>query len=117
MNYTIDVELTKHRGLDVGNTRMVNALLQVISQLTPYEVDIAKLARATSISRPTTLRYLKNLQEAKLIHRLFTNLDSVGGADKGFKQIENEDNSFVAADNIDSAYMRKIPLWAFGFMY
>lgn len=183
VSYTIDVELTKYRGLDVGNTRTVNALLQVISQLTPYEVDIAKLARTTGISRPTTLRYLKNLQEAKLIHRLYTDLQSItdlqkpdkilidnpnllyalsptppeigtvresfmacmlsgtehiienagkksgdlrvdhkyvieiGGADKGFKQIENEENSFVAADNIDSASLRKIPLWAFGFMY
>ena len=41
----------------------------------------------------------------------------VGGADKGFNQLVGQDHSFVAADDIDSAYFRKIPLWAFGFLY
>ena len=41
----------------------------------------------------------------------------IGGADKGFTQITNEPYSYVAADDIDSASLRKIPLWAFGFLY
>ena len=41
----------------------------------------------------------------------------VGGADKGFSQLEGQEHSFVAADDIESASMRKIPLWAFGFLY
>ena len=41
----------------------------------------------------------------------------VGGKDKGFKQIAGEENAYVAADDIDSATARKIPLWAFGFLY
>lgn len=49
VNYIIDVELTKHRNMEVGNTRKVKALLQVISQMTPYEVDIAKLSKTTGI--------------------------------------------------------------------
>ena len=77
INYIVDVELTKHRSLDVGNTRSIKALLQVISQMTPYEVDIAKLSKATGISRPTTLKYLNNLEEACLICRLFTDLKTV----------------------------------------
>lgn len=183
VNYVVDVELTKHRSIDVGNTRSLKALLQVISQMTPYEVDIAKLSRSTGISRPSTLKYLSHLEEAKLIRRLFTDLKNitdlqkpdkmyldnpnllyalcpqnpeigtvretfianqlastshiveyagyksgdfrvdgnvvieVGGADKGFSQLSGQDNSYVAADGIESATMRKIPLWAFGFLY
>lgn len=183
VNYVIDVELTKYRGLEVGNTRAIKALLQVISQMTPYDVDIAKLSRATGISRPTTLRYLRNLEEARLIHRLFTDIKSVtdlqkpdkilldnpnllyalcpvmpeigtvresflagqlvaaghnveyagyksgdfrvdrscvievGGADKGFSQVKDAENGYVAADDIESAIFKKIPLWAFGFLY
>ena len=183
VNYIVDVELTKHRGLEVGNTRSVKALLQVVSQMTPYEIDIAKLSKATGISRPTTLKYLSHLEEASLIRRLFTDLQTVtdlqkpdkmyldntnllyalcpqqpeigtaretffanqlasagytleyagykkgdfridgdivvevGGADKGFAQIEGQDNAFVAADGIESATLGKIPLWAFGFLY
>ena len=41
----------------------------------------------------------------------------VGGQDKGFSQVANQENAYVAADDIESAYMRKIPLWAFGFLY
>ena len=183
INYIIDVELTKFRGLDVGYTRQVKALLHVISQMTPYEVDIAKLSKASGISRLSTLKYLAHLEEACLIRRLFTDLKTVtdlqkpdkiyldnsnllyllslerpeigtvretffanqlasaghtveyagykkgdfridenivievGGQDKDFSQIADQENAYVAADDIESAYMRKIPLWAFGFLY
>ena len=183
INYIIDVELTKYRSLNVGYTRQVKALLHIISQMTPYEVDISKLSKASGISRLSTLKYISNLEEACLIHRLFTDLMritdlqkpdkmyidntnllytlspekpeigtvretffanqlasaghiveyagyksgdfridgntviEVGGADKGFSQLAGQDHSFVAADDIDSAYFRKIPLWAFGFLY
>lgn len=183
INYIIDVELTKHRGIEVGNTRKIKALLQVVSQMTPYEVDIAKLSRTTGIVRTTVLKYLTHLEEACLIRRLFTDLKrvtdlqkpdkmyldnanllytlspenpeigtvretffanqlasagheveyagykkgdfridghiviEVGGQDKGFDQVAGQENAFVAADDIESAYLRKIPLWAFGFLY
>ena len=183
VNYIIDVELTKYRSLDVGYTRQVKALLHIISQMTPYEVDIAKLSKASGISRLSTLKYITHLEEACLIRRLFTDLKrvtdlqkpdkmyldntnllytlspnkpeigtvretffanqlvaaghqieyagyksgdfringttvvEVGGADKGFNQLVGQEHSFVAADDIDSAYLRKIPLWAFGFLY
>ena len=183
VNYIIDVELTKYRNLDVGYTRQVKALLHIISQMTPYEVDIAKLSKASGISRLSTLKYITHLEEACLIRRLFTDLlrvtdlqkpdkmyldntnllytlspnkpeigtvretffanqlaaaghqveyagyksgdfridgntvVEVGGADKGFTQLAGQDHSFVAADDTDSAYLRKIPLWAFGFLY
>ena len=183
VNYIIDVELTKHRSIDVGNTRSLKALLQVISQMTPYEVDIAKLSKATGITRPSTLKYLTHMEEACLIRRLFTDLQrvtdlqkpdkiyldnsnllyalcpqqpeigivretyfanqlasaghtveyagykkgdfridagmviEVGGEDKGFSQLEGQGHAFVAVDDIEFASTRKIPLWAFGFLY
>lgn len=92
VNYTIDVELTKYRNLEVGNTRAVKALLQVISQMVPYDVDIAKLSRATGISRATALRYLKNLEEAKMIHRLFSDLNSITDLQKPDKILLDNTN-------------------------
>ena len=41
----------------------------------------------------------------------------VGGKGKGFKQIENTPDSYVAADGITIGSERKIPLWLFGFLY
>lgn len=183
VNYIIESELTAHRNLEVGNTRKVKALLQVLSQIVPYQVDISKISRNIGIQRPTTLKYMKNLEEAKLIRRLFTNLETtgdlqkpdkilldnpnliytlssekpeigtvrecflcnqlagaghrveyggmktgdfridgcrvieVGGPYKGFSQVKGEKEGYVAADGIESAVFRKIPLWAFGFLY
>ena len=183
ISYIIDTELTQFRGLEVGNSRNIKALLQVLSQMVPYEVDISKLSRNIGIQRPTTLKYLKHLEEAALIRRLFTQLDTisdlqkpdqilldnsnllytlsdtppeigtvretffcnqlhsaehrveyggiktgdfridrdtiieVGGPDKSYKQVQGETNAFLAIDGIDSATPRRIPLWAFGFLY
>ena len=183
VNYIIESELTAYRNLDVGNTRKVKALLQILSQIVPFQVDISKISRNIGIQRPTTLKYMKNLEEAKLIRRLFTDLMTtsdlqkpdkilldnpnliytlssitpeigtiresffcnqlagaghkieygglktgdfridkntiieVGGPDKGLDQIKNEPTAYIAADGIESAYLRKIPLWAFGFLY
>ncbi len=41
----------------------------------------------------------------------------VGGKNKDFKQIKDVNNSYVAADNIEIGFNKKIPLWLFGFLY
>ena len=41
----------------------------------------------------------------------------IGGKNKSRKQITGIENSFVAADNIEFAWEKKIPLWLFGFLY
>lgn len=183
IDYIINNELPAQRGLEVGNARKVKALMKVISQMVPFEVDTAKLSKSIGIQRTTLLKYMKDLEEAKLIVRLFQDLSTitdfqkpdkilldnpniinilsdvspqigtlresffvnqlqsaghvieygglstgdfkvngdiiveVGGSDKGFGQIKDDQNGYVAADDIDSATFRKIPLWAFGFLY
>lgn len=183
VNYTIDNELTLQCGVEVSNTRKIKALMQVLSGMTPFEVDIAKMSRNLGLQRLTLLQYMKHLEDAKLIRRLFSNLLTtgdlqkpdkilldnsnqlyalcprtpemgtvretffcnqlssaghrieyggiknadfkidgkyvieVGGKDKGYSQIDNMENGFIAADGIDSAVFHKIPLWAFGFLY
>lgn len=183
INYIIDTELTLCRNVEMGNTRQIKTLLQILSQIVPYEVDIAKLSKNVGIQRTTTLKYLKHMEEAALIRRLYTELNSIGdmqkpnkilldnpnllytlsnetpqigtiretffcnqlagaghkieygglkhcdfriddeliieveGKEKGFLQVKDDNNAYVAADDIDSATHRKIPLWAFGFLY
>ena len=41
----------------------------------------------------------------------------VGGKNKGFEQIKDLPNSYIAADDIEIGYKNKIPLWLFGFLY
>jgi len=41
----------------------------------------------------------------------------IGGRNKGFKQIKEIRNSFLALDDIETGIGNKIPLWLFGFLY
>ncbi len=44
-------------------------------------------------------------------------LFEIGGKNKGFNQIKDLPNSYVAADDIEVGFGNKIPLWLFGFLY
>ena len=41
----------------------------------------------------------------------------IGGKNKGFKQIKELDDSYLALDNLEIGDGAKIPLWLFGFLY
>jgi hypothetical protein len=44
-------------------------------------------------------------------------LFEVAGKSKTQKQIAGIENSYIATDDIETAFRNKIPLWLFGFMY
>ncbi|MDR1417111.1 MAG: AAA family ATPase [Prevotellaceae bacterium] len=44
-------------------------------------------------------------------------LFEIGGKSKSGKQIDGESNAYIAADNIEYGFDRKIPLWQLGFLY
>ena len=44
-------------------------------------------------------------------------LFEIGGKGKGFSQIRDIPDSFIAADDIEFGFGNKIPLWLFGFLY
>lgn len=41
----------------------------------------------------------------------------IGGKGKKYNQIKDIENSFIIADDIESGFGNKIPLWLFGFLY
>ena len=41
----------------------------------------------------------------------------VGGKNKSNSQIKNIETAYIAADNIETGFANKIPLWLFGFLY
>jgi predicted AAA+ superfamily ATPase len=44
-------------------------------------------------------------------------LFEIGGKSKSGKQIAGANNAYIAADNIEYGFDKKIPLWQFGFLY
>lgn len=41
----------------------------------------------------------------------------IGGKNKGFSQVKGVERAYVAADDIEVGYGKKVPLWLFGMMY
>ncbi|MEI6049121.1 MAG: AAA family ATPase [Bacteroidota bacterium] len=41
----------------------------------------------------------------------------IGGKNKSFRQLPEDGNSWIAADDIEYGHGNKIPLWLFGFLY
>ena len=41
----------------------------------------------------------------------------IGGKNKSNSQIKNIENAYIAADDIETGFSNKIPLWLFGFLY
>jgi len=44
-------------------------------------------------------------------------LFEVGGKNKSQKQIQDIENAFIVADDIEYGFQNKIPIWLFGFLY
>ncbi len=93
LNYVIDVELPQLRGVNPANCRRIKALLNVLAQQVPFDVDISKLASATELQRNTVLEYLNHLRDAKLIHLLYSDNLSV-------KKMQKPDKIFLESPNL-----------------
>jgi hypothetical protein len=50
-----------------------------------------------------------------LVDSLYT--IEVGGKNKTRKQLQGLEDAFIASDDIEYGYGKKIPLWLFGFLY
>lgn len=68
---------------------------------------------AAMISHSHSVHYPKQGDVIVDRHYLF----EIGGKNKGFAQIRNIPDSYVAADEIEMGFGSKIPLWLFGLMY
>lgn len=44
-------------------------------------------------------------------------LFEIGGKNKKYRQIANIENSYIAADDLETGFKNTIPLWLFGFLY
>lgn len=77
VNYVIDVELPQQRKVDPSNCRKIKALLYVLAQQVPFDVDVSKIAAAVALQRNTVLDYMNHLKDAKLISLLYSDLISV----------------------------------------
>jgi len=77
VNYVIDVELPQLRGVNPVNCRKLKALMYVLAQQIPFDVDISKIATSVELQRNTVIEYLNHLNDSNLISLLYSDLLSV----------------------------------------
>jgi predicted AAA+ superfamily ATPase len=100
--------LRKPDKLYLGNSNLFNALCMDNQKGTVRETFFASM-----LSSKHTLHYLDRgdfLVDEKYVFE-------VGGKNKGFDQIKNIPDSYIAADDIEIGIGNKVPLWLFGFLY
>lgn len=93
VNYVIDVELPQLKNVNPSNCRKIKALLCVLSQQVPFDVDVSKLAIMTELQRNTVLEYLNHMKGAKLLNLLFSDLLSV-------KKMQKPDKIYLENPNL-----------------
>lgn len=101
--------LSRPEKIFLGDTNLMNALVMNPDQGAVRETYFVNQLRASghSLSAPAKGDFVVDGES----------LFEIGGAGKGFEQIKDIPESYVAADDIEIGSGNKIPLWLFGFLY
>lgn len=101
--------LSKPEKLFLGDTNLMNALAPRTNPGAVRETFFASqlLAASHKVVAPRSGDFCVNDKY----------LFEVGGPGKGFEQIKDIPNSYVAQDGVETGIGNKIPLWLFGFLY
>ena len=101
-------KLNKPAKIYLNNTNLMEAYCQEIQKGT---------ARETFFANQVSIKHNLHIptQGDFLIDKTYT--IEVGGKNKGYEQIKDIPNSFIASDDIIIGSDHKIPLWLFGFLY
>lgn len=93
VRYVIEQELPRICKVDLGNTRKIRSLMNMLASSEPYEVDISKMSVQSGLQRPTVLSYLKYLGDAKLLTLLYSDLTNV-------KRMQKPDKIYIENPNM-----------------
>jgi len=93
VNYIIDDEMPRICRVELGNTRKIKALLYVLAQSEPFQVDISRLSIQSELKRETILNYLQHMQKAKLLNLVYSDIKNV-------KKLQKPDKIYIADTNM-----------------
>ena len=112
-----DGVVSKPDKLYMYNTNLMQAISHNADIGTQREAFFVNQVKSAFYNRPSILEddLLLSAQGDFLIQNRYT--VEIGGKSKGFNQIKDLPDSYVAADDIEAGFGNKIPLWLFGFLY
>jgi predicted AAA+ superfamily ATPase len=93
VDYVIGTELPLVCKVETVNVRKLQMLLNIVSGLVPYELDISKIATTLQASRNTVMMYLDYLYRAKIINLIYSDAHS-------FKKVQKPDKMYLENANM-----------------
>lgn len=109
--------LTKPDKIYLENGNLMYAIGEGMAAGTLRELFFVNQIRNAFSSHPTLINATIELSERGdfFVKSLYS--FEIGGKSKSYDQISKMTNSFIAADEIETGFGNKIPLWLFGFLY
>lgn len=138
-NLSRDVEVTRNQLMKYFTLLNEGAILRILMDPTTQPKQASKPGKIL-FDNPSVMQALGIINKAGTVRESFaasmlsyagklyaakegdflldrTYLFEVGGKGKGFSQIADRPNSYVIADNIETGFGNKIPMWLLGFLY
>lgn len=109
--------LTKPEKILLENSNLMYAIAETVNTGTLRELFFVNQIKNADAPHPGQGpgRVELSAQGDFIVNGIYT--FEIGGKGKTFRQVHAVDHSFVVADDIESGFKNKIPLWLFGFMY
>ena len=109
INHILEVDLPFVNRIELRQISKIKKLLYLLATGVPFVPNIAKLAEATEISRPSLYEYLEKLQDAKL-------LNLVRSQGRGYEVLtkpekillENSNLMYAVADEVNTGALREL---------
>lgn len=109
--------LTKPEKILLENGNLMYAITDEVNRGTLRELFFVNQIRNASTDHPQLIESAVELSSRGdfVVNGKYT--FEIGGKGKDFKQINDVENSYVVADDIEVGFKNKLPLWLLGFMY
>lgn len=109
--------LTKPDKIYLENGNLAYAITEDMNAGTLRELFFVNQLRNAFSNHPALIDATVELTDRGDFFVKSTYTFEIGGKDKTYDQIKDISNSFIAADDIETGFGNKIPLWLFGFLY
>ena len=109
INHILEVDLPFVNRIEARQISKIKKLLYLLATSVPFVPNIAKLAEATEISRPSLYEYLEKLQDAKLLNLVRSQGRGYEVLNKPEKiLLENSNVMYAIADQINTGTLREL---------
>lgn len=89
----LEIELPLMRSVDIAYVPRIKQLMVIMAESAPFTPNVTKLAERIGISRKTTLEYMRYLEDAGLLMRLFKEA-------KGISRLQKPDKIYLENANL-----------------